>query len=226
MKKLKLICIALLSAGLLTTAQAGVEVYEAMGVDKGAVINGTQASARVLPNSEDDEKQIVCLVAYLSGKKDKATAVNLKLAILRDGADGLRPVWEQDFGAKYGGFVGEGDLQLFDLDRDGLSEMIVTFDLFSEPLIRQRFGEVIVWEESSFETGWSGAFEYDATKAVRDLPVERRDRYKRELDYASTLRTRGVTLFFNKTMLAVAGERLAEPKVIEETFPLRTRLNY
>jgi hypothetical protein len=219
------------SIGMLLTTQlfAGVEVYEAIGVDKGKVISGTQASAKVLPssaNSDDDEKQIVCLVSYFTGKKDKANAVNLKLAVLREIDGKLQPIWVQDFGAKYGGFVGDGDLQLFDLDRDGQSEMIVSFDLFSDPLIKQRLAEVIVWEEKSFKTGWSGEFEYDATKAVRDVPVERRDRYVRELDLANTLRTRGVTLFFNKTMISVAGERLAEPKVIEETFPLRTRLNF
>ena len=58
------------------------------------------------------------------------------------------------------------------------------------------------------------------------VPVERRDHFVRELDLVSTLRTRGVTLFFNKTMIAVAGERLVEPKVVEETFPLRKRLNF
>ena len=58
------------------------------------------------------------------------------------------------------------------------------------------------------------------------MPVERRDHFIRELDLISTLRTRGVTLFFNKTMIAVAGERLAEPKVVEETFPLRKRPNF
>jgi hypothetical protein len=135
-------------------------------------------------------------------------------------------VWEQDFSAKYGDSVGEGNLELLDLDRDGQNEIVVTFDLFSDPLIRQRFGEVIVWDEDQFKTGWSGSFEYDATKAVRDVPVERRDHFVRELDLISTLRTRGVTLFFNKTMISVAGERLVEPKVVEETFPLRKRLNF
>ena len=135
-------------------------------------------------------------------------------------------IWERDFSAAYEGKVGRGDLQLVDLDRDGQSEIVVIFDLFSNPLIRQRFGEVIVWDDGVFKTAWSGLFEYDATKAVRDVPVERRDRFKREIDLASTLRTRGVTLFFKKTMIAVAGELLLEPKVVEETFPLRKRSDF
>jgi len=202
---------------------AGVEAYAVMGIDKGKVISATLMTARVLPG---DDKQLVCLVAYLSGKREKNAAVKLRLAVLRVSEGSYTMVWEQDFSAKYGGSVGEGNLELLDLDRDGQSEIIVSFDLFSDPLIRQRLGEVIVWEQDGFKTAWSGLFEYDATKAVRDVPVERRDHFIRELDLISTLRTRGVTLFFNKTMIAVAGQRLAEPKVVEETFPLRKRLNF
>ena len=194
-----------------------------MGIDKGKVINGTQAKSRVLPG---DDKQIVCLVAYLSGNKQETAAVKLRLAVLETKDETYSVVWERDFSAAYEGHAGEGDLQLIDLDRDGQSEIVVSFDLFSDPLIRQRFGEVIVWDEGTFRTAWTGPLEYDATKAVRDVPVERRDRFKRELDVANTLRTRGVTLFFKKTIIAVAGERLDEPRVVEETFPLRKRLNF
>ena len=194
-----------------------------MGIDKGKVISATQAISRVLPG---DDKQTVCLVAYFSGKSAKTATIKLRLAVLEGDDKNYTLVWEQDFSAKYGDSVGEGNLELLDLDRDRQSEIVVTFDLFSNPLIRQRFGEVIVWDEDRFKTGWSGSFEYDATKAVRDVPVERRDHFVRELDLISTLRTRGVTLFFDKTMISVAGERLAEPKVVEETFPLRKRLNF
>lgn len=202
---------------------AGVEVYAAMGIDKGKVISATQTISRVLPG---DDKQVVCLVAYFTGKTEKTAAIKLRLAVLDRSDEKYTIVWEQDFSAKYGGNVGEGNLELLDLDRDGQNEIVVSFDLFSDPLIRQRLGEVIIWEEDRFKTGWSGLFEYDATKAVRDVPVERRDHFIRELDMISTMRTRGVTLFFNKTMIAVAGERLSEPKVVEETFPLRKRLNF
>jgi len=204
-------------------AMAGVEVYAAMGIDKGKVISATQTISRVLPG---DDKQVVCLVAYFTGKTEKTAAIKLRLAVLDRSDEKYTIVWEQDFSAKYGGNVGEGNLELLDLDRDGQNEIVVSFDLFSDPLIRQRLGEVIVWDEDRFKTGWSGLFEYDATKAVRDVPVERRDHFIRELDMISTMRTRGVTLFFNKTMIAVAGERLSEPKVVEETFPLRKRLNF
>ncbi len=45
----------------------------------------------------------------------------------------------------------------------------------------------------------------------------------REFDWGNTLRTNGVTLFVKKRMIAVAGERLPEPQIVEETFKLRGR---
>ena len=108
-----------------------------------------------------------------------------------------------------------------DLDGDGINEIIVSYDSYEDPLIEQKLAEVILHDESGFRTAWSGPLNYDATKAARDLPRERRDRFKREFDLAGTLKTRGVTLFVNKKVIAIAGERLAEPKIVQETFPLR-----
>jgi hypothetical protein len=76
-----------------------------------------------------------------------------------------------------------------------------------------------VFDEGAFRVAWTGAVSYDATKAVRDIPLERRDRYLRKLDFSNTRRTRGITLFMTKTMIAVAGERLPQPQEIQETFP-------
>jgi hypothetical protein len=35
------------------------------------------------------------------------------------------------------------------------------------------------------------------------------------------MRTKGVTLHIDKKMMAVAGERLAEPRMVRESFPLK-----
>jgi hypothetical protein len=54
------------------------------------------------------------------------------------------------------------------------------------------------------------------------VPRERQDRYTREVDVAATLRSRGTTLFMKKRVIAVAGERLAEPQVVVEAFPMHS----
>jgi hypothetical protein len=198
-------------------AQTGNRVYDAMGLKPQQVLTGSVLTSSVLPG---DAKQVVAVVTYLTGKKGEDDAVNVALEVFSTTGDSLSTVYARDLGKENGGYVGEGDLQLVDLDGDGVNEIIVTWDTFREPLIDERRAEVIFYRNDRFETLWSGSMEYDATRAARKVPPERRDRYRREIDVVATLKTQGITLFTHKTMIAVAGERLPQPKAVVETFPL------
>ena len=182
------------------------------------VLTGTVLKSRVLPS---DQEQVVCIATYMTGKSEKADAINVRFGVFDSFGEGLVTLYTRDFGKELGGHVANGDSLVMDIDRDGVKEIIVSFDDFSEPLIEQRLGEIILHDGQKLDTGWAGLIEYDATKAARDLPAERRDRYVREFDWGNTLRTRGATLFFKKKVIAVAGERLPEPRIVEETFELR-----
>ena len=212
--------IGLLGTMALAQGSRSAAAYEAIGIDTADVLAGTVLQAIVLPGGE---KQVVSLVTYFTGEKTKEGAVNVRLDVLRAKGNQLAPIYTRDYGAENGGFVGEGDLQLVDLDRDGVNEIVVSFSTFADPLIDQRLGEVILYEKDGFQTAWAHPVKYDATRAARNVPLERRDRYERELNLINTMRTRGITLFFDKKVIAVAGERLPEPKLIQETFPLRER---
>jgi hypothetical protein len=111
-----------------------------------------------------------------------------------------------------------GDL---DLDGDGVSEIGLYYDNLKNDLIQDRRLDILVFDGTSFRVAWTGSVSYDATKAVRDVPPDRRDRYLRKLDFANTRRTKGLTLFMTKTMISVAGSRLPQSKQIQETFPLK-----
>jgi hypothetical protein len=198
-------------------AQTGTQVYEAMGLEPRQVLSGSVLTTSVLPGAS---KQVVAVVTYLTGKKGEDDAVNVRLEVFATAGDTLSSIYARDLGKENGGYVGQGDLELVDLDGDGINEIILTWDTFREPLIDERRGEIIFFRGDGFETLWSGTMKYDATRAARKVPLERRDRYKREIDIVATLRTQGVTLATNKTVIAVAGERLPEPKVVVETFPL------
>jgi len=200
-------------------ADTAREVYEALGIQPADVLSGTVLSAAVLPG--DDNKQVVTVTTYFTGKRGNHEAVSVRLDVFSRGADELVRIYGRDFGEESGGLVGKGELQLLDLDMDGVNEIIVSYESFLDRLIEQRVGEVIINEDGNFRTAWSGALEYDATRAARDVPRERRDRFHREFDFGNTMRTRGVTLFIDKQMIAVAGERLPQPKTVKETFPLR-----
>jgi hypothetical protein len=220
---------ALLLAALLAAAPADAprkadtsgDVYAALGLEVGDVLTGSILTARVLPGLPSDPKQVVAMVTYMTGKRDEASAVNVRLEVLRRDGETLVPVLSRDFGKENGGYVGRGDLELVDLDGDGVNEIIATYDVYKDALVTERRAEVLVNRDGTFAAAWAGPVEYDATKAVRTVPAERRDRYTRVLDIPATLKTRGVTLMVKKTMLAVAGERLDAPKVVQETFPLK-----
>jgi hypothetical protein len=199
-------------------ADTSADAYRAMGIRPADVLTGTVLTAKVLPGPD---KQVVSVTTYFTGSKEKDDAVNVRLDVFRRAGELLTRVYGRDFGAESDGPVGEGELQLIDLDLDGINEIIASFQSFVDPLIEQRLGEVLVNEQGEFRSAWSGLLDYDATKAARDVPRERRDRFRREFDFPNTMRTRGITLFMNKQMIAVAGERLPAPKAVQETFPLR-----
>jgi hypothetical protein len=199
-------------------ADSASDVYKQMGIAVKDVMNSSIATARVLPG---EAKQIVAVVTYLTGKKDESNALGVRLEVFRTEGDKLVSLYSRDATKENGGYVGRGEVAIVDLDGDGVSEMGLYYDNLKNELIQERKLEVIVYDGTAFRVAWSGAVSYDATKAVRDVPAERRDRYLRKLDFANTRRTKGITLFMTKTMIAVAGERLAQPKQIQETFPLK-----
>ena len=199
-------------------ADTAADVYKAIGIKVKDVMNSSVVTARVLPG---DAKQVVAVVTYLTGKKDEANALGVRLDVFRTEGEKLFPVYTLDATKENGGYVGRGEVAILDLDGDGVSEIGLYYDNLKNALIQDRRLDIIMYEGTTFRVVWSGSVSYDATKAVRDVPQDRRDRYLRKLDLANTRRTKGITLFMTKTMIAVAGERLPQPKQLQETFALK-----
>jgi hypothetical protein len=199
-------------------ADTAADVFKAMGIKVKDVMNSSVATARVLPG---DAKQVVAVVTYLTGKRDEANALGVRLEVFRAEGEKLFPVYTLDASKENGGYVGRGEVAILDLDGDGVSEIGLYYDNLKNDLIQDRVLDILVGDGDTFRVAWTGSVSYDATKAVRDIPPERRDRYLRKLDFANTRRTKGITLFMTKTMIAVAGTRLPQAKQIQETFPLK-----
>jgi hypothetical protein len=204
-------------------ADTAADVYAAMGIKAVNVMNSSVVESRVLPG---EAKEVVAVVTFLTGKKDEAAALDVRLEIYRRERDTLVSIFGKDVGSENGGYVGRGELSLLDLDGDGVNEIGLYYDNLKNRLVTERTLEVIVYDDSAYRVAWSGAVEYDATKAVRDVPQDRRDRYLRKLDFANTRRTKGLTLFMTKIMISVAGERLPQPRQMQETFPLRGQVSH
>ena len=92
----------LLAAGPASGPPGQAEVYRAMGIRPESVLNGSILQAKVV---EGGVRQTVAIATYLTGKKDEADAVGVKLVVF-DAAGGLKPVYERDFARENGGFVG------------------------------------------------------------------------------------------------------------------------
>ncbi len=200
-------------------ADTSMRVYDAMGIPPENVLTGSIIPSRVMPG---EDKQTVAIVTYMTGKRTKTKAVNVRLEVYRDVGGNLLSVYSRDFGKDLGHQVAKGEAILVDLDSDGINEIIVTYESLEDPLIRQRWGEVVMYDPSEgFIPVWSDLMEFDGTKAARKLPQERRDHFVREVGVAETLSTHGRTLFMVKEVIAVAGEQLPKPKVVQESYPLR-----
>ena len=199
-------------------ADTALDVYKQMGLKVKDVMNSSVATSRVLPG---DAKQVVAVVTYLTGKKDEANALGVKLEVYRAEGGRLAPLYTLDAAKENGGYVGRGEVAILDLDGDGVNEIGLYYDNLKNDLVQDRRLAILVYDGTGFRVAWNGSVSYDATKAVRDVPLDRRDRYLRKLDFPSTRRTKGITLFMTKTVIAVAGSRLPQAKQVEETFPLR-----
>ena len=218
MRKMAVTAVLVAALGGSARADTAFDVYKQLGIKAKDVMNSSVTTAKVLPG---DAKQIVAVVTYLTGKKDENDALDVILAVYRQEGKDLVPLYTRDAAKENGGFVGRGEMALLDLDGDGVNEIGLYYDNLKNSLIQERRLEVILHDDTGFRVGWTGAVNYDATKAVRDVPQDRRDRYMRKLDFANTRRTKGVTLFMTKTMIAIAGERLPQPREVQETFPLK-----
>jgi hypothetical protein len=207
---------ALVLAAASARADSAADAYRAMGVRPADVLTGTVLAAKVVPGSD---KQVVAVTTYFTGRQEAAGAVNVRLDVFHRRGEALVSIYTRDFGAEHGGRVGDGNLELVDLDGDGHSDIVVSYESYAEPLVEQRLGEVIVHGAGGFRTAWTGPLEYDSTRAARGVPAERRDRYSREIDIPRTRGEHGRALHFTKEVVAVAGERLAEPKIVQESFP-------
>ena len=201
-------------------ADVSIQTYKALGLRVADVLTGSVFQVQVRP---DAGKEIIAVVTAFTGKKKNDEAVEVYLAVFRETEGGLEKVYLRQFREQAGGPVAHGELQLLDFDGDGIQEIILTYEVQRSPLIREREAEVIYADKDGFHTAWKGLVLYDATRAAREVPPERRDHFEREVDIAETMRTRAVTLFLKKTVRAVAGEQLESPKEILESFPLKEK---
>lgn len=166
-------------------------------------------------------KETVVLTEFLTGKSEEADAIDVILTVYENRQEGAVPTWGRDYLKEWGGPLAGGELSLVDLDGDGRNEIMVSMHHGDDPGRVNVEAEILWAVGGSFVRAWNGPIRVDTSGA--DLPVERRERYTREIDFDRTTRTRGGMIFFNKKISMTAGVQIEPASVIGESFPLRAR---
>jgi hypothetical protein len=170
----------------------------------------------------DGEKEQVVLVNWLTGKTDVATAIDVILAAYGGPEEPGPPLWVRSVLDETGGPCHHGELGAADIEGDGASEFMVTYGTSSGPDHTRRSGELFRWEKGTARLVWTGTMELDTSRDP-ETPAAEREVYRRTIDLARTLGSRGRTLYFTKEVRVAAGVELPEPRVLTESVVLPPR---
>lgn len=160
------------------------------------------------------------ITEFFTGDKSEKTGINILVGIHRAEGDGRSLLSARDYNAEAGGYASRGSLEVVDLDRDGVKEILVTYHH------HERVGEtridldVLRIEDGKLVLAWTGPVRVDTTSSALALPGAERERFVREIGYLRTAADQGRKIHFSKTVSVAAGVALDPPRVLAEEFDL------
>ncbi len=153
---------------------------------------------------------------YITGDKSEKTAINLLLGLYRVEGEKRTLLSSRDYNADAGGFVSRGSLQVIDLDRDGVNEILLEYHHNEQPGSTRVDLDIMRVVEGRLVSVWNGPVRVDTTSPSLDLPPSERERFVRELDLGRTAAMQGRKLCFTKTVSVAAGATLDPPRAMPE----------
>jgi hypothetical protein len=204
---------------MLAILTLGAAEADPLSVEIRWVISRTLLSADL---DGDGVQEQVVLVNRLTGKREKAAAMDVLLGIYRGSGDEARLLWSRSILQATGGPCHGGEVTLADLEGNGPPELLLSYSVTMDPARYQRRGELFRWEDGTVRMVWQGVLALDTSRDEGTPPAER-TRFERELDLSRTLASRGRTLFLSKRIHVAAGVELPTPRTIEESAPLPPR---
>jgi hypothetical protein len=160
---------------------------------------------------------------FFTGEKNEKTAMNLLLGVYLTEEGKRRLVASRDYNIAAGGYVSRGSLELVDLDRDGIKEILVTYHHNEKPETIRIEMDVLRLVGDKLVLLWNGPVRLNTSAPSAGVGPSERDQFVREIDYARTTSARGQKIYFNKTVAVAAGAVLDPPRVLNEEIPLTAK---
>lgn len=180
-----------------------------------AILTSLHAKADL--NGDGPVEEVV-LIEALTGKADPAKATEIIVGVAGTAPEGTRGplLWRYEIAKETGQPAHGGEVATVDLDGDGRSEMILTWDRSVTQGLVDRCGVVWAFENlGAPRRVWEGSWERDTRRHEATPPAER-EKYRREIDYSATRREAGRAIVFKKAYGMIAGRPLDPPRVSEE----------
>lgn len=217
-----LVLIPILAAAALAAREPKPLPADPRDVDAGAILARTEAEADL---DGDREKEGLVLVEVLTGERDPARAAEVILGVIgrARGKERAPLLWSRQVARETGLPAHGGEIAAVDLDGDGGSEIVLTWDRAVVDGQRDRFGEIWACDgPGRFRKVWEGVWEQD-TRRDEKRAVSERMRFETTIDYGATRAMAGRGLVLVRTYTVVAGQTLSEPKVTRDEVAARLR---
>lgn len=175
----------------------------------------------------DGVSEILLLVNALTGAREPEHASEVIVGILGGpegtGEERAALLWARHVAHETGRPAHSGEIAVVDLDGDGGSELMITWDRATAATKRERWTEIWCMDApGKMRKVWEGIWEID-TRRDPDTPDTEKQRFSIEVDFGKTRRLAGRGIVLKKTHVVIAGKTLEEPRVTLDTLRVRLR---
>lgn len=173
----------------------------------------------------DATAEVILVVNALTGDADPVRGSEVIYGVAQAAAPPARGklLWSRHIVAETHKAAHDGEITAVDLDGDGKSELVLTWDQSLSSDRKERWGEIYVMSDLARPRRvWEGVWEHD-TRSDPETPEAKREWLRREIDYGATRRAAGQGIAFRKVQTVKDGVRINPPRVESEWAPAALR---
>lgn len=174
----------------------------------------------------DGHNEELLLVNALTGNKDPAKASEVIVGVVAPQTNKGRRgalLWSMRISQQTGAAAHNGNIEILDLDGDGNSEMVLSWDRSVRGESVSRWAQIYAMKSpASPSMVWEGVWEQDTR---RDTQISATDKewFERSIDYSGTRKAAGRAIVFRKIHKVIAGKTLEPPRVVSERVAVALR---